>query len=56
MGEPMCKCEGDWGLFVWRGDPEWWSCVGCDGRVRKITEAEKAELTARRRVFSSGNG
>ncbi len=28
VSERVCECKGDWGLFTWRGDPEWWSCVG----------------------------
>lgn len=43
MTDERCQCEGAWGLFIWRGDPEWWSCVGCDQRVRPLTETEKAE-------------
>lgn len=40
--ECMCECGNpDRGLFVWRGDPEWASCVQCDGRVRPLTENER---------------
>lgn len=45
----VCECENpERGLFVWRGDPEWWSCVQCDGRVRPLTEAEKHARSASR--------
>jgi hypothetical protein len=27
-------------LFTWRGDPTWWSCTYCDGRVRPKTAEE----------------
>jgi hypothetical protein len=41
--EETCTCEGDWGLFVWRGDPAWWSCEGCEQRVRLLTTDELAD-------------
>jgi hypothetical protein len=44
-----CECENpERGLFIWRGDKEWWSCVQCDGRVRPLTEAEKHVESAKR--------
>lgn len=36
----ICRCAGETLLFTWRGDPMWWSCFDCDGRVRPKTEAE----------------
>jgi hypothetical protein len=30
-------------LFIWRGDPTWWSCMSCDGRVRPLTKNELAQ-------------
>jgi hypothetical protein len=38
-----CECENaDRGLYRYRRDPDWWSCEQCDGRVRPLTDAEKA--------------
>lgn len=48
--ERVCECSGDHdalGMFRWRGDPEWWSCACCDGRVRPMTDEEKAEMDRR---------
>lgn len=39
--ESYCQCTNEGrGLFTWREDPEWWSCVQCDGRVRGKTKEE----------------
>lgn len=44
----VCECENPHrDLFQWRGDPDWWSCVQCDGRVRLMTDEERAELDGR---------
>lgn len=43
FGIEHCECGGDYGLFVWRADPYWWSCTACDGRVRPLTKAELRE-------------
>jgi hypothetical protein len=38
MGDHICECEGHEGLFIWRGDPQWWSCA-----VRPLTDKEKTD-------------
>ena len=41
--ERVCECENpNRNMFIWRGDPDWWSCLQCDGRVRPLTESEKS--------------
>ena len=41
--EDRCECEGDNGEFVWRGDPDWFSCMACDGRTRPRGSSVPAE-------------
>jgi hypothetical protein len=49
--QELCRCEGDHGLFVWREDPLWWSCVGCDERVRLMTGDEREQHAAQQRAW-----
>lgn len=44
----VCECDdGSSGWFRYRGDPDWWSCVDCEGRTQKLTKAEKADMDSR---------
>ena len=41
--DTYCECDDLYDLYRWRDDPDWWSCVACDGRVRPLTEPELEE-------------
>lgn len=47
-GPEHCECENrERDLYVWRGDPDWWSCTQCDDRVRLLTEGERRHHSIR---------
>jgi hypothetical protein len=47
-----CECTNPTrSLSIWRDDPEWWTCVQCDGRVRPLTTSELADM-----AFGQGIG
>lgn len=48
----MCECEGEHELFIWRSDPNWWSCGCCDRRVRPI-RSDELDARAKSRSESS---
>lgn len=43
--ESSCSCVGRSNEYRYQADPDWWSCMDCDLRVRPLTEAEKVTLT-----------
>lgn len=50
--ESLCTCRPEPeqvtrdDVFIWRGDPTWWSCTSCDERVRALTREELEERAA----------